>query len=125
MAKRQKSTAAEILGTILDSELGKGVGDVLSEALAKLLGVETGGKYFQDLSREAAEAARNLKKTKGKTDDAYKILGLRPDAPEEVVRAAYRARAMKAHPDRGGSSKEMAKVNKAYQQIIKERGWGK
>ena len=51
----------------------------------------------------------------------YSTLHLLPDAPVEVVTAAYRALAQLHHPDRGGSGHRMAQINAAYEQIGKER----
>lgn len=39
------------------------------------------------------------------------------DAPMEVVRAAYKALVSVNHPDVGGSTKKMAEINQAYEQI--------
>lgn len=44
----------------------------------------------------------------------YDVLGLAPSAPEDVVKAAYKARVKQLHPDRGGDPAEMAAVNDAY-----------
>jgi curved DNA-binding protein CbpA len=47
----------------------------------------------------------------------YAVLGVRPDAPAEVVEAAYKALAKKYHPDRGGSLETMRQLNWARDQI--------
>ena len=44
----------------------------------------------------------------------YDILGVASGATPEDVRAAYRAKAMKAHPDRGGTTDEFQCLTKAY-----------
>jgi hypothetical protein len=55
---------------------------------------------------------------------AYSKLFITPDAPIEVAQAAYRALAMKLHPDRnGGDGKAMVDVNLAFEQIKKLKGW--
>jgi hypothetical protein len=41
------------------------------------------------------------------------VLGVEPDASEEDVERAYRALAMKFHPDRGGTEADMARLNAA------------
>ena len=49
--------------------------------------------------------------------DAYKILQVEPDCEDEVLRGAYRALAMKYHPDRDDTryaSRRMAELNEAY-----------
>lgn len=53
----------------------------------------------------------------------YAVLGVRPDAPWEVVEAAYRARVRVIHPDApGGSTAAAAALNSAMDAIRKERG---
>lgn len=50
--------------------------------------------------------------------DYYATLGVTPEAPPEVIKAAYRALAQKHHPDRNGSdqgSNELtARINEAF-----------
>jgi len=53
----------------------------------------------------------------------YRVLGLDPSAPDDVVRLVYRHLARQHHPDRGGDPARMAEINRAYQQIAKMRGW--
>lgn len=45
----------------------------------------------------------------------YETLGVGKGAGPEEIKKAYRSRASRAHPDKGGSDSEMASVNKAYQ----------
>lgn len=45
-----------------------------------------------------------------------KILYIQPDAPREVVEAAYRALSKKYHPDRGGNEVSMKELNDAIDQ---------
>lgn len=50
-------------------------------------------------------------------DNYYKILNIREGAPQEVIRAAYKALSMVYHPDRNGSvdaNEVMQKINVAY-----------
>jgi DnaJ domain len=52
--------------------------------------------------------------------DPYSILGIKPDADERDVAAAYRAQAKRWHPDRGGgveAARRMAEINAAYDQL--------
>jgi DnaJ-class molecular chaperone len=46
--------------------------------------------------------------------DHYSTLGIDKAADTDQVKRAYRQRASRAHPDKGGSTEEMAQVNKAY-----------
>jgi hypothetical protein len=49
--------------------------------------------------------------------DPFATLHLLPTAPPEVVRAAYRALAIKHHPDLGGDVRAMQQLNEAYKQL--------
>ena len=67
----------------------------------------------------------------GTLDDAYKVLGISPDATDDEVRRAYRKMALQYHPDRvatlGKDVQEAAKkkfqeLNDAKERIFKARG---
>src|SRR5216684_2431553 len=47
-------------------------------------------------------------------DDPYKILGLKKDATEAEINAAYRVAARTAHPDGGGSVEEFDEIKQAH-----------
>jgi curved DNA-binding protein CbpA len=40
-----------------------------------------------------------------------------PSAPPEVVKAAYRALAVLNHPDKGGETEVMQRINAAYRRL--------
>jgi hypothetical protein len=42
----------------------------------------------------------------GRRQDHYQVLGVAPDAPDEVIKAAYRALAAKYHPDRNPGDRD-------------------
>ena len=46
-------------------------------------------------------------------DDPYHILGVRPSAGIEEIRAAYKQRMLAAHPDQGGSREGLERVMEA------------
>jgi|ERR1039457_1936455 DnaJ-domain-containing protein 1 len=50
----------------------------------------------------------------------HEVLGIRPGASDEEIDAAYRRKAMAAHPDRGGSAAAMAELTEARRKL-KER----
>ncbi len=50
--------------------------------------------------------------------DPFEMLGLSPNASIEQVRAARRALALQAHPDRGGDAARMTEINVAYESAI-------
>lgn len=47
--------------------------------------------------------------------EAYAVLWLRPGAPVEVVKAAYRVLSQRHHPDHGGDVRTMQAINRAYE----------
>jgi len=50
------------------------------------------------------------------TDEAYRTLGIEPDADEQEVKRAYRRRVKEVHPDTDtGSEEEFKRVNRAYE----------
>ena len=48
------------------------------------------------------------------TPECLVLLGLRPPLTLEDVKQAYMAKAMKAHPDRGGDPQEFIRLQKAF-----------
>jgi hypothetical protein len=52
----------------------------------------------------------------------YAVLHIDPSAPLEVAEAAYRALAKRAHPDAGGSTETMQRLNAAIETIRAEKG---
>lgn len=46
----------------------------------------------------------------------YDVLHVAPDAPREVIDAAYKARLKTSHPDAGGAQGEFESVQKAYEE---------
>lgn len=53
----------------------------------------------------------------------FKVLNLSEDAPKEVVDAVWKALSKKYHPDVGGDTEQMKKVNGARDEIYQMRGW--
>jgi lysylphosphatidylglycerol synthetase-like protein (DUF2156 family) len=50
---------------------------------------------------------------------ARRILGVGPQATAQDIRAAYRAKIAKAHPDRGGSHADAARLTAARDRLLK------
>lgn len=88
-------------------------------------------RYIAELIGLGAGVADQMLYTGGTSlEDAYKVLGLTPDATDEEVRKAYRNMALKYHPDRvaslGDDVKEAAQrkfqeINAAKEQIYQAR----
>ncbi len=53
------------------------------------------------------------------TPSCFRTLHVSADAPEEVIKAAYRALAHSSHPDKGGSADAMRKLNLAYEEALR------
>lgn len=50
-------------------------------------------------------------------DNYYEILGVSETATQEEIKKAYRKKAVKHHPDKGGSEEEFKKISQAYDVI--------
>lgn len=55
---------------------------------------------------------------------ASALLGVPIDASEAQIRAAYRAKMAQAHPDRGGSHRDAAKLTEARDRLLSRRRGG-
>ena len=83
------------------------------------------------LGMSDSEVDSMLKLSGGTLDDAYAVLGIKPDATDDEVRRAYRALALKHHPDRvaalgedirRAAEKKFQEINEAKERIYKARG---
>ena len=49
---------------------------------------------------------------------AGQLLGVDPSATKEEIKKAYKAKALKSHPDKGGSKEQFQRVADAYNMLI-------
>lgn len=64
---------------------------------------------------EIVKQAYGLLPAPARKRDPWEVLGVRSDADEDVIDAAFRAKAKRLHPDMGGSAEAMAALNEAYE----------
>ena len=48
----------------------------------------------------------------------HEVLGIQPDAPDDVVKAAARAMTKETHPDAGGASEAFQRVKRAEEAML-------
>jgi len=85
-----------------------------------------GEEVTKKASKKVAELFSGPEEPEVAPDSPYRVLGINPDAPDFLVRAAYKANMKKYHPDGESPNEEIAKkVNQAYDQICLEREMSK
>ena len=65
--------------------------------------------YLNWMVREAKKVASNV------YDEARKVLGVAVNATKQEIKAAWKKAAVANHPDLGGSTEVMQKINAAYE----------
>lgn len=79
-----------------------------ARVLESYLDRRLGGGWQAEAGASAGASAEVMTR-----EEAYRILGLEPDAGPEEIRAAYRRMMRQHHPDQGGSDYLAAKINQA------------
>ena len=105
-------------------------GNVSPEEVDALKEVAT----YLGLSAQDVDSMLNMEASSNQQiglDEAYKILGISPNATNDEVKAAYRKMALKHHPDRvstlgddvrEAAEKKFQEINNAKERIYKARG---
>ena len=103
--------------------------DLVDTAFERLTGAKISDRLKEASSQPRALPPENEPapaETGMSLADAYSILGLKPDAPPELVKKHYRNLAKLFHTDTGGMNDEAMKLlNKSYARILnsyEERG---
>ncbi|MBA7594279.1 hypothetical protein ES703_01218 [subsurface metagenome] len=103
-----------------------GFRDLVNETFEKLTGKPVAAwlKEFQQQPRELPGGEQATPKQPAMPlVDAYAIFGLKPNSPLDEVKRRYRVLANLYHPDRpGGYDEAMKLLNRAYEQIQRQRG---
>lgn len=87
------------------------------------------GRFVDDEAKEDEPQKRKKKKSEpddehsGRHTSPYKVLGVSPEAPDEVIKAAHKALAKMHHTDLGGNEAKMKAINEAFETIKEQRGW--
>lgn len=94
--------------------------------LDRLRIAEKTGVAYQGLSsvKDVVKTAIDTKAEEQETlEEAYDILGVKPDDPVELVERVYRAKAQSFHPDtNSGDLEKMKRLNAARDMVIKAKG---
>lgn len=89
---------------------------------------------YMGLSAEDVDSLLNMgsaSSSEGTLEEAYKVLGIKPDATDAEVKAAYRKMALKHHPDRVAAlgedvrkeaERKFKEINAAKEKIYEARG---
>ena len=122
------STRLQLLNFLVLIALADGTLSSEEESAIREVGI------YLNISREDVDSMLHLNKADGDDatlDDAYKVLGVSPDATDAEVKAAYRRMALKNHPDRvealgddirKAAEKKFQEINAAKELIWKARG---
>ena len=100
-----------------------GAADNLHAIALTLTGLRAFERYGTYTREQAIEGARLAlpPPTRAEGPPWWEVLGVEPEWPLDAIEALWRAKAEKAHPDRGGSADQMARLNAAMDEARKER----
>ena len=102
-----------------------GFRDLVDETFEKLTGkpIASWLREFQQPPRKLPPGGQQepLSASVLSLESAYAVLGLPPTATQEEVERNYKRLAVVFHPDKGGYKEAMVLLNKAYDQVKKEK----
>lgn len=90
-------------------------GDYFARMFWDLWGKEKVRRFLQGPGGAQGQGTVEVK------DWRYEALQIKPDASDQVLNLAWKKRAWETHPDTGGDEEEFKLVNKAYEEIKRER----
>jgi DnaJ family protein A protein 2 len=74
-----------------------------------------GGVPFEHFMGGGREFSSQMRRPEADTSEYYDLLGVDKNASESEIKKAFRKKAMKSHPDRGGDPEEFKKISEAYE----------
>ena len=107
-----RENAVNFVHRVLDSEGFEASGDEDSD------GAWSYHNEFNDEIKYIVSLAIYKTINKAKKNDYFEVLGIKPNATDEVVKKAYHQKIKKYHPDTGGNMQEFLKIQEAYENII-------
>lgn len=108
-SKLRSGTPAEIIVRTSDCKVSKKDLDCAARDFKKKIHAATKASF------DALKFRLNFEEVAAKAADYYEILGVKHDATEAEIKAAYKQAAKSAHPDAGGSNEKMQEVNAAWE----------
>ncbi len=99
--------------------------DLMGMMQAMLNGLEVSMLTQMDSNIRARLEKLRPQRRAEKGIDPFIILGVDINSTKEEVEKAYKEKAWKAHPDHGGTTEDMVKVNAAFEAISLFKGWKK
>ncbi len=115
MAGRKSKSTLEV---ILNSDPVRQATSVFIQAVVSRFGLLSDRDLFR-LREEAKEVGERIKKDRG---SPYKVLGVDPDAPQNVVKAAWHS-LMKEYKE--VDNNKATRINLAYEEICSLKKWPK
>lgn len=87
----------------------------------RMRAIERYGAYTMEQAEEGMRPALPPPASAEAAKSWWEVLGVASNWPLDAIEMAYRMKAEKAHPDRGGSAEDMAELNRAIAQARKAR----